>query len=99
MTGEEIMNIEKMREEFEAVAGQHFLLRERFHCWDEAEGEYNDPDVQLAYEFFVLSRESLVIELPAALDAKPYACYEGGWNDMRGESVDAIEAAGLKVKP
>jgi hypothetical protein len=44
------------------------------------------------------SRESLVIELPPRLDAKPYACYGGGWNDMRGEAVDAIEATGLKVK-
>lgn len=42
------------------------------------------------------------IELPSKFDnAPPYACYEGGWNDMHDEAVDAITATGLglKVKP
>ncbi|MNF17814.1 hypothetical protein D3C80_2215400 [compost metagenome] len=46
------------------------------------------------------SREAVVVELPKAYEsAPPYASYEGGWNDMRVEVVDAIEAAGLKVVP
>jgi hypothetical protein len=45
------------------------------------------------------SREALVIELPDAYaDCPPYACYEGGWNDMRDEAVDRLEAAGLTVR-
>lgn len=84
------MSIEKMREEFEVVANQHFLLRERFHYWDETEEEYNDPDVQLAYEFFVLSRESLVIELPFAFKD----CDSRDATDVR----EAIHATGVKTK-
>ncbi len=49
---------------------------------------------------FVASREAVVVELPKAYEsAPPYASYQGGWNDMRVEVVDAIEAAGLKVTP
>lgn len=45
------------------------------------------------------SRAALVVELPPLVDAKPYACYESGRNDMRGEVREAIEAAGVKVAP
>jgi hypothetical protein len=47
-----------------------------------------------------MALESVVVELPGKIsNAAPYACYEGGWNDMHDESKDAIEAAGLKVAP
>ena len=43
------------------------------------------------------SRAEMVIRLPDAYaNCPPHACYEGGWNDMRDEAVDAIEAAGAK---
>jgi len=45
---------------------------------------------------WLASRRELVIELPQPMKAPPYASYEGGWNDMRGEAIDAIEAAGAK---
>jgi len=32
------------------------------------------------------------------MNAPPYASYEGAWNDMRGEAIDAIEAAGVTVR-
>jgi hypothetical protein len=38
------------------------------------------------------SREAVVVELPSEIGAPPYACFQSGWNDMRGEAVDAIEA-------
>lgn len=45
------------------------------------------------------SRRELVIELPDAYaNCPPYACYEGGWNDMRDEAVDRLEAAGVTVR-
>ena len=47
---------------------------------------------------WLASRQELVIELPQPMNAPPYASYEGGWNDMRGEAIDAIEAAGVTVK-
>jgi hypothetical protein len=89
------MSIDKMREDFEKFRDERNATLER-------EGHKPGSKWHVTnahYATWQASRESLVIELPAALDAKPYACYEGGWNDMRGESVDAIEAAGLKVKP
>lgn len=97
------MNIEKMREGFESV-----FPRPKNVTWTNGEYRYFIDVPGAAMIDFIefnsrwigwqASRESLVIELPEALDAKPYACYEGGWNDMREESVDAIISAGLKVK-
>ncbi|WP_059395657.1 hypothetical protein [Pseudomonas putida] len=52
-----------------------------------------------AWVFWQASREAVVVELPSPYEsAPPYACYEGGWNDMRVEAVDVIEAQGLKVE-
>lgn len=47
---------------------------------------------------WMAARRDLVVELPQPMDAPPYASYEGGWNDMRGEAIDAIEAAGVTVR-
>lgn len=47
---------------------------------------------------WLASRRELVIELPQPMKTPPYASYEGGWNDMRGEATDAIEAAGVTVR-
>ncbi|MHC3749981.1 hypothetical protein ACYKDZ_13970 [Stutzerimonas stutzeri] len=44
------------------------------------------------------SRRELVAQMPQPMKAPPYASYEGGWNDMRGEAIDAIEAAGVTVR-
>jgi hypothetical protein len=45
---------------------------------------------------WLASRAEMVIQLPQPMKAPPYTSYEGGWNDMRGEAIDAIEAAGAK---
>lgn len=63
------------------------------------EGEYQGFMVQHCWEAWQASREAVVVELPSAIESPPYACFQSGWNDMRGEAVDAIEAQGLKVKP
>jgi len=53
----------------------------------------------IAWLAFQASRAALAVELPYSYkDAPPYACYEGGWNDMRGEVVDALAEAGVTVK-
>ena len=45
------------------------------------------------------SRAALVVMLPPHdKNEKPYACYEGGWNDMRNETIEAITAAGVAYK-
>lgn len=51
-----------------------------------------------AWVFWQASRAAVVVELPSAIESPPYACFQSGWNDMRGEAVDAIEAQGLKVE-
>lgn len=50
------------------------------------------------WEGWQASRAAVVVELPSCFDEPPYACYEGGWNDMHCEARDAIEAAGVKCK-
>jgi len=53
----------------------------------------------VAVAFYQKGREGVVIELPDAyVNCPPYACYEGGWNDMRDEAVDRLEAAGVTVR-
>ena len=93
------MNTEKMREEFEAWAKHHYLLMD---CvTDLQDGEYFDPEMQYAWEAWQASRESLVIELPKRCDKMDgIAVYtEEGDFYHRHDVREAIEAAGLKVKP
>lgn len=47
---------------------------------------------------WLASRRELVVQMQQPMKAPPYASYEGGWNDMRGEAIDAIEAAGVTVR-
>lgn len=86
---------EKMREEFEAwhrsvVKGEP--PHEKYNS-----GDYRNQHVQRYWLGWQASRADLVVELPSRVDAKPYACYENGWNDMHDEAREAIEAAGAKV--
>lgn len=84
--------------------------RKAFEAWyaRQLEAEYERGDVVgLTFELSKESHwvtwnaalDSVVIELPNQLHAKPYACYEGGWNDALLETADLIEGMGLKVKP
>ncbi|WP_144180519.1 MULTISPECIES: hypothetical protein [unclassified Pseudomonas] len=80
-------------------------------AWKESIGMYEVVDVwslkniytigeqNARWEGWQSSREAVVVELPSAIESPPYACFQSGWNDMRGEAVDAIEAQGLKVAP
>ncbi len=71
-----------------------------FNAWWDRQpfrDQFEDMKQQMA-NVWVASRADLVIELPQPMKAPPYTSYEGGWNDMRGEAIDAIEAAGVKVK-
>lgn len=83
-----------MRKEFEDWSATHYYLG---GCEvDVEDGEYKDPDMQYAWEGWKASRESLVIELPTG------GYFAGHDNEHMMESRDvreAIEAAGLKVKP
>jgi len=51
------------------------------------------------HKAYKAGRESVVVELPAAeKQTSPYTCYENGWNDMRQETIEAIKAAGGRIK-
>lgn len=96
---------EKMREQFEArfpvPDGVAWSDESQHYGWSKG----TKRAIQAAMTYRALwtgwqaCRAAIVVELPKAYEsAPPYACYESGWNDMRGEVVDAIEAAGVKVK-
>ncbi|WP_256805013.1 hypothetical protein [Pseudomonas putida] len=94
------MDTNKMREMREAFE----RTNSRDHRRQPPKGNnYIDPMAQADWESFQkgwqASREAVVVELPSAIESPPYACFQSGWNDMRGEAVDAIEAKGLKVAP
>ena len=85
------MNDKKMREEFEAWAATHYLLKE---CVTELEDdEYCDPEMQYGWESWQASRESLVIELPESWRSA------GSTHELmhKRDTVAAIEDAGVKV--
>ena len=91
------MNIEKMREEFEAefrnssrVDGDQAYadsMLERGH-----DGEYRSFWIAGAWWGYQASRESLVIELPQQSGANL------SWNQAIRYCIQAIEAAGVKTK-
>lgn len=96
------MDTNKMREEF-IRAYRRLLIAEgmkvqesRFEVRD---GEFAHRETAIAWWAWQASREAVVVELPSAIESPPYACFQSGWNDMRGEAVDAIKAQGLKVAP
>ncbi|MEL4167317.1 hypothetical protein [Pseudomonas sp. ZS001] len=96
---------EKIREQFEArfpvPDGVAWSDESQHYGWSKG----TKQAIQAAMTYRALwtgwqeSRAAPVVELPARVDAKPYACYENGWNDMHDEAREAIEAAGLKVTP
>lgn len=96
------MDTNKMREEF-IRAYRRLLVTEGLNVQERhfelRDGEFAHRQTAIAWWAWQASREAVVVELPSAIESPPYACYQSGWNDMRGEAVDAIEAKGLKVAP
>lgn len=96
------MDTNKMREQFirayrRILIAEGMMIQEsRFELRD---GEFVHRETAVAWWAWQASREAVVVELPSAIESPPYACFQSGWNDMRGEAVDAIEAKGLKVAP
>lgn len=90
------MNIEKMREQFEAWADSEGYVMDSIWGVDGHHG-YEDEDTQYAWGLFKFSwqasRAALSIELPVFDD---YAASIDA--EMRDSLRDAIESAGLKVK-
>ena len=100
----EMKTIEQTRRELfqKYMADNHPSIGIR--CYGEAQGctgcnDFEDDVASAMYGAFNAALDAVVIELPDSYaDAPRYACYEGGWNDMRGETVDAIESTNLGLK-
>ena len=93
-----MQHTDKMRAEFEAWAGSEAFGLSPAHFEKDEAGDYINYPTQCYWLVWQESRADLVIELPQPMNAPPYTSYEGGWNDMRGEAIDAIEAAGVTVR-
>lgn len=93
------MNIEKMREEFEAWAAtkKGGLVAGDFR-WMESRNRYYYEITQAMWESWQASREALVIELPAIDDPDCGQRVSFHLGAYKGECRQAIEAAGVKVK-
>lgn len=101
------MSTEKMRQSFESKwgytneeQGLQFIPELNVYGCELYENAGVACNKSSAWYYWQASRSAIEVELPSAYqNPRPYACYEGGWNDMRGEVVDNIESLGLKVKP
>ncbi len=93
-----MQHTDKMREEFEAWVGSEAFGLSPAHFGKDEAGEYINYPTQCYWLVWQASRAELVVQMPQPMKAPPYASYEGGWNDMRGEAIDAIEAAGVTVR-
>lgn len=102
------MDIEKMREQFEAWAITSAYLGLSDECMERWEDGYVGPELHAAWEAWPASREAVVVGLPPA-PAKPedpeFALGDSHMDAynaavrMRDACVKAIEAQGLKVAP
>ncbi|WP_350365315.1 hypothetical protein [Enterobacter hormaechei] len=62
------------------------------------DGEYVHIATQLRWEAWQASRSAIEIELPPAVDGSNVPFAGNAWNAYRVEAVEAIRAAGIKVK-
>lgn len=82
------MSAEKMRKLFQEWANAHYLLSEL--NWAIEDGEYEEPEMQYAWEAWQASRAAIEVALPTE---------EPGYMYYAPDVVSAIESLGLKVKP
>lgn len=80
---------------------QEFAKRYKFPCQfdrHDKSGDYVDQRVRASWRMWVASRAAIEIKLPPAMGEHQIQ-YDGtDWNQMREHAVNAIRAAGIKVK-
>lgn len=92
---------EKMREEFEAWCGAHFVFG-GFELNRSPDGNYSNVDILLAWQSWQASRAAIEVELPslrAITMGRRENEHDSGFNAGVELCIDAIESLGLKVKP
>lgn len=97
------------REQFEAWAVQHMPEIDSLpiSLLAYVGGEYHDSSVNAAWQAWQASRQALVVELPAKISHLPHCQVGNGFvlpeAEQYDEAIDdcreAIEAAGVRVKP
>lgn len=97
------MNIDKMREEFEAwaVAGDNALVNEDLRFM-ESRATYYFATTRYMWEAWQASRAAIEVELPCEDNTRCYTvadeAKQEAYNQGLGECRYAIESLGLKVK-
>ncbi|EJH8726846.1 hypothetical protein NHN85_002235 [Cronobacter sakazakii] len=82
----------KSREQFEEFAQREKLSLAYGDCG------YVYTSTDMAWRAWQASRAAVEIELPPKFGERQQQLEGNGWNWMRSHSVNAIRAAGLKVK-
>jgi len=97
------MNIEKMREEFEAwvekeAKKRRYAYMDFLLLRDPQTDDYRTTWVDMAWMGWKASRESMVIELPPIWEESPNTALGQACAQIRTADIQAIESAGLKVR-
>lgn len=87
--------MDESRKQFEAEIEHSF--GEDFLVVDD-DGDYANWITADLWEFWVKSRAAIEIKLPPVVDSSNVPFAGDAWNAYRGEAVNAIRAAGIKVK-
>lgn len=96
--GWKVIEVDKSRESFEQFIQRKFgdLIDQR--VTKNGDGEYFSWDMQVAWLSWQASRSAIEVELPPAVDGSNIPFAGNAWNAYRVEAVEAIHAAGIKVK-
>lgn len=96
--GWKVIKVDKSREQFEQFIQRKFgdLIDQR--VTKNGDGEYFSWDMQVAWLSWQASRAAIEVDLPPAVDGSNAPFAGNAWNAYRVEAVEAIHAAGIKVK-
>lgn len=93
-----MIKVDKSREQF-----HEYMLERPGAVGDDIvrklkDGEYVHIATQLRWEAWQASRAAIEIELPPVVDGSNVPFAGNAWNAYRSEAIEAIRAAGIKVK-
>lgn len=88
--------MEESRKQFEEWCDRNFSYKKGRFCM--FRGEYGSQFTRQLFEAWQASRASIEIELPKGMGEHQVQWDGTDWNMMRDHAVNAIRAAGLKIK-
>lgn len=91
--------MDESRKAFESWLMEEFGYRQDYLEYWRGEGDYKShPDLRSRWQGWKASRAAIEIELPPTVDGSNVPFAGNAWNAYRSEAVNAIRAAGIKVK-